>query len=161
MRVLVTGGAGFIGSAVCLALVKREAFVVNVDKLTYAANPRSLDAIAHHPHYAFERRDICDRVVAELVPPHPGRDARRSKPSRHWQPSGHIRSADFSAFSSQRNAYHEGSYRELLCQIALGKRPRSALRAVIQPRWTCKGNGRADEMQAGNVHQPALTPVRC
>jgi dTDP-glucose 4,6-dehydratase len=67
MRVLVTGGAGFIGSAVCHALVKRGAFVVNVDKLTYAANPRSLDAIAHDPHYAFERRDICDRAAMDAV----------------------------------------------------------------------------------------------
>src|SRR6201981_2351210 len=67
MRVLVTGGAGFIGSAVCHALVKRGAFVVNVDKLTYAANPRSLDAIAHDPHYAFERRDICDRAAIDAV----------------------------------------------------------------------------------------------
>src|ERR1700745_4072797 len=67
MRVLVTGGAGFIGSAVCHALVQRGAFVVNVDKLTYAANPRSLDAIAHDPRYAFERRDICDRAAMDAV----------------------------------------------------------------------------------------------
>jgi dTDP-glucose 4,6-dehydratase len=67
MRVLVTGGAGFIGSAVCHALVERGAFVVNVDKLTYAANPRSLDAIARDPHYAFERRDICDRAAMDAV----------------------------------------------------------------------------------------------
>jgi dTDP-glucose 4,6-dehydratase len=67
MRVLVTGGAGFIGSAVCHALVKRGAFVVNVDKLTYAANPRSLDALAHDPHYAFECRDICNRAAMDAV----------------------------------------------------------------------------------------------
>jgi dTDP-glucose 4,6-dehydratase len=67
MRVLVTGGAGFIGSAVCQALAKRGAFVINVDKLTYAANLRSLDAIAHDPHYAFERRDICDRAAMDAV----------------------------------------------------------------------------------------------
>jgi dTDP-glucose 4,6-dehydratase len=67
MRVLVTGGAGFIGSAACRALVGRGAFVVNVDKLTYAANPRSLDAIADDPHYAFERLDICDRAAMDAV----------------------------------------------------------------------------------------------
>src|SRR6201998_1059007 len=67
MRVLVTGGAGFIGSAVCHALVKRGAFVVNVDKLTYAANPRSLEAIAQDPRYAFERHDICDRAAIDAV----------------------------------------------------------------------------------------------
>ncbi|MBV8753815.1 MAG: dTDP-glucose 4,6-dehydratase [Hyphomicrobiales bacterium] len=67
MRVLVTGGAGFIGSAVCHALVKRGATVVNVDKLTYAANPRSLETLAHDPHYAFERGDICDRAAMDVV----------------------------------------------------------------------------------------------
>jgi dTDP-glucose 4,6-dehydratase len=67
MRVLVTGGAGFIGSAVCHALVARGDFVVNVDKLTYAANPRSLDALAKNPHYAFERLDICERAAMDAV----------------------------------------------------------------------------------------------
>jgi dTDP-glucose 4,6-dehydratase len=67
MRVLVTGGAGFIGSAVCHALIARGDFVVNVDKLTYAANPRSLDSIARDPRYAFERLDICDRAAMDAV----------------------------------------------------------------------------------------------
>src|SRR5262249_23205812 len=67
MRVLVTGGAGFIGSAVCHALVERGAFVINVDKLTYAAHPCSLDALAHDPHYAFERVDICERAAMDAV----------------------------------------------------------------------------------------------
>lgn len=67
MRVFVTGGAGFIGSAVCLQLVRSGIRVVNVDRLTYAANPRSLDAIADHPNYAFEQIDICDRPALEAV----------------------------------------------------------------------------------------------
>jgi dTDP-glucose 4,6-dehydratase len=67
MRVLVTGGAGFIGSAVCHALLTRGAFLVNVDKLTYAANPRSLEAIAREERYAFERLDICDRAAMDAV----------------------------------------------------------------------------------------------
>src|SRR5437660_151558 len=49
------------------ALIARGAFVINVDKLTYAANPRSLDAIAHDPRYAFERLDICDRAAMDAV----------------------------------------------------------------------------------------------
>jgi dTDP-glucose 4,6-dehydratase len=68
MRVLVTGGAGFIGSAVCRHLVgERGVFVVNVDKLTYAANPRALDSIAGHANYAFERADICDSIAVEAI----------------------------------------------------------------------------------------------
>jgi dTDP-glucose 4,6-dehydratase len=67
MRLLVTGGAGFIGSAVCRRLAKSAERVVNVDKLTYAANPCSLDAIADRPNYAFERVDICDRAALDAV----------------------------------------------------------------------------------------------
>ena len=73
MKYLVTGGAGFIGSAVCRELVGRGDAVVNVDALTYAAEPRSLDAIASDPLYAFEQADITDahamaRVFAEHRP---------------------------------------------------------------------------------------------
>jgi len=68
MRVLVTGGAGFIGSAVCRRLVQTHGVaVVNVDKLTYAANLRSLDLLAQDPAYAFERVDICDRAALDRI----------------------------------------------------------------------------------------------
>ena len=68
MRVLVTGGAGFIGSAVCRHLIgDLGAEVLNVDKLTYAANPRSLDPIAHDERYRFLRADICDRTAMEAA----------------------------------------------------------------------------------------------
>ena len=68
MRIVVTGGAGFIGSAVCRHLVREgEAHVVNVDMLTYAANLRSLDSIASSPRYAFVRADICDRAAMDQV----------------------------------------------------------------------------------------------
>jgi len=61
MRVLVTGGAGFIGSALCRYLVADLGVsVVNVDKLTYAANLASLAPIENHPDYSFVQADICD-----------------------------------------------------------------------------------------------------
>ena len=62
MKVLVTGGAGFIGSAVCRLFVgELNATVLNVDKLTYAANLSSLWTVESSPRYAFRQVDICDR----------------------------------------------------------------------------------------------------
>jgi dTDP-glucose 4,6-dehydratase len=59
--VLVTGGAGFIGSAVCRHLIATGDYrVINVDKLTYSGNPESLSTIADHPDYRFRQADICD-----------------------------------------------------------------------------------------------------
>lgn len=61
-KVMVTGGAGFIGSAVCRYLVKdKEVQVLNVDKLTYAGNTESLKEISDSPLYRFAKVDICDR----------------------------------------------------------------------------------------------------
>jgi dTDP-glucose 4,6-dehydratase len=74
MKLLVTGGAGFIGSAVCRLFVGELGIeVLNVDKLTYAANLASLGAIEHEPRYRFDRADICDRtriaaLLAEFAP---------------------------------------------------------------------------------------------
>jgi dTDP-glucose 4,6-dehydratase len=68
LRVLVTGGAGFIGSAVVRMLVGRGAeAVINVDKLTYAANLDSLRDVASDARYHFERVDICDAISLERV----------------------------------------------------------------------------------------------
>jgi dTDP-glucose 4,6-dehydratase len=59
--ILVTGGAGFIGSAVVRYLVGAGYRVVNVDKLTYAGNLNSLRAVEGHPCYRFVKLDICDQ----------------------------------------------------------------------------------------------------
>ena len=68
MKVLVTGGAGFIGSAVCrLFVAEQQASVLNIDKLTYAANLASLRPIENHPNYRFEKADICDRATVSRL----------------------------------------------------------------------------------------------
>jgi dTDP-glucose 4,6-dehydratase len=68
MRVLVTGGAGFIGSAVCRHFVSDlEYDVVVVDDLTYAGNLASLAPIASSPRYSFEKHDICDAVAVNSL----------------------------------------------------------------------------------------------
>ena len=67
-NVLVTGGAGFIGSAVCRHLVGAGANVLNVDKLTYAGNLELLATIDNAPNYRFARIDICDRpAIADAL----------------------------------------------------------------------------------------------
>src|SRR5690242_16718394 len=68
MKVIVTGGAGFIGSALCRHLISATDWsVVNFDKLTYAANHSSLDSIAINPRYRFVRGDIADRAAVRKL----------------------------------------------------------------------------------------------
>ncbi|ELG5191242.1 dTDP-glucose 4,6-dehydratase [Vibrio vulnificus] len=68
MKILVTGGAGFIGSAVVRHIIENtNSSVVNVDKLTYAGNLESLAGVEKHERYAFEQLDICDRSELDRV----------------------------------------------------------------------------------------------
>lgn len=67
-KVLITGGAGFIGSALIRRLISDgRVAVVNVDKLTYAGNLESLATAASSPAYVFEQVDICDRAALQRV----------------------------------------------------------------------------------------------
>jgi dTDP-glucose 4,6-dehydratase len=68
MRLLVTGGCGFIGSAFVRLALAEGAEVVNLDKLTYAGNPANVAEVAHEEGYRFVRADIADAAaVAEVV----------------------------------------------------------------------------------------------
>lgn len=65
---LITGGAGFIGSAVIRELIDRTPHrVINVDKLTYAGNLESLERVSGHPRYAFAQADICDAPAMQRL----------------------------------------------------------------------------------------------
>ncbi len=67
MKLLITGGSGFIGSAVVRLAVSRGFEVVNLDALTYAACQENVASVAGHPNYHFEHADIRDRVSLDRI----------------------------------------------------------------------------------------------
>jgi dTDP-glucose 4,6-dehydratase len=68
MKILVTGGAGFIGSAVVRHIIRNSLdIVINVDKLTYAGNLDNLNEISGNSRYIFEQMDICDRAGLDAI----------------------------------------------------------------------------------------------
>ena len=67
MKILITGGAGFIGSAVVRRAIADGRQVVNLDKLTYSANLENVASVADNPAYAFEQADICDEAAVRAI----------------------------------------------------------------------------------------------
>ena len=73
-KILITGGAGFIGSAVIRHIIKNSDHrVINIDKLTYAGNLESLTSVENNPRYVFEKVDICNsnevsRIIGKYQP---------------------------------------------------------------------------------------------
>ena len=68
MKILVTGGAGFIGSAVVRHIINNtQDSVINLDKLTYAGNLDSIASVADNERYAFVQADICDRAALDKI----------------------------------------------------------------------------------------------
>ena len=68
MKILITGGSGFIGSALIRYIINQTLdSVINIDKLTYAANQSALKEIEDSPRYAFEKVDICDLKTLESI----------------------------------------------------------------------------------------------
>ena len=68
LKVIVTGGAGFIGSALIRYLIREtDVEVMNLDKLTYAGNPASLREVEDSPRYHFTRADICDGAAVRKL----------------------------------------------------------------------------------------------
>ena len=67
MKILITGGAGFIGSAVVRKAVADGHQVVNLDALTYSANLENVASVADNPAYRFEKADICDADAVRAI----------------------------------------------------------------------------------------------
>jgi dTDP-glucose 4,6-dehydratase len=97
---LVTGGAGFIGSAVIRhVLAETDMRVINVDKMTYAANPDALAVVADSPRYRFEQVDICNRRAIDRL-----FEERRPDALMHLAAESHVdRSVDSPAEFIQTN----------------------------------------------------------
>lgn len=100
MKILITGGAGFIGSAVIRHIIQNtNNEVLNIDKLTYAGNLESLKEIDQHPNYQFEQIDICDtEQIAAAI------EAFRPNAIMHLAAESHVdRSIDGPAAFIQTN----------------------------------------------------------
>lgn len=100
MKILVTGGAGFIGSAVIRHIIQNtNNQVLNIDKLTYAGNLESLKEIDQHPNYEFKQIDICDtEQIAAAI------DAFQPNAIMHLAAESHVdRSIDGPAAFIQTN----------------------------------------------------------
>ncbi|MBC7602998.1 MAG: GDP-mannose 4,6-dehydratase, partial [Ramlibacter sp.] len=67
MRIIVTGGAGFIGSALVRHLVAADHEVLTIDALTYAGNRQSLRDVEGNPRHSFLQADICDRAAMDAA----------------------------------------------------------------------------------------------
>ena len=73
MRILVTGGAGFIGSNFVRMILDehKDCFIVNLDKLTYAGNLQNLDGYMDNANHKFVKGDICDgKIVEDIIKEH-------------------------------------------------------------------------------------------
>jgi len=111
-KILVTGGAGFIGSAVCRHLVRAGHRVVNVDKLTYSGNLDSLRVVENSRLYAFRQADICDQpAMLEIL------RAERIDKIMHLAAESHVdRSIDGPAVFLETNVI--GTFRLLDAALA-------------------------------------------
>ena len=127
MKILVTGGAGFIGSAVVRNLIRRgEDIVINVDKLTYSANLLSLSDVMHSPKYVFEKIDICDTEAVQGV-------FERHKPDMvmHLAAESHVdRSIDGPAEFVQTNIL--GTYKLLEASLTYYQKLTRERRAIFR-----------------------------
>ncbi|MFP4674458.1 MAG: dTDP-glucose 4,6-dehydratase [Opitutales bacterium] len=116
MKILVTGGSGFIGTNLVRFLVREQGeTVINLDALTYAGNPESLADLADAPNYVFEHADLCDAGALRSI-----FDRRRPDAVMHLAAESHVdRSIDGPGAFIQTNVV--GTYNLLQASLAYWK----------------------------------------
>jgi dTDP-glucose 4,6-dehydratase len=125
--ILVTGGAGFIGSAVCRRLVASGRYrVINLDKLTYSGNVESLREIAGSPDYAFYQADICDGAAVSAI-----LRSEKAQAIMHLAAESHVdRSIDGPAVFLDTNVI--GTFRMLDAALGYWREADEATRAAFR-----------------------------
>ncbi|MGZ0012914.1 GDP-mannose 4,6-dehydratase [Providencia hangzhouensis] len=103
MKILVTGGAGFIGSAIVRHIINNtNDAIINVDKLTYAGNLESLNSVCENNRYTFIQADICDaKLITDIFKQH------QPDTIMHLAAESHVdRSIDGPSEFIRTNQYH-------------------------------------------------------
>ncbi len=158
MKLLVTGGAGFIGSAVVRLAIARGHRVVNLDALTYAANLHNLASVEGNPGYAFEKADIRDRAALDRI-------LTRHRPDAvmHLAAESHVdRSIDGPAAFVQTNilgSFHHARGRAR----AIGMRQGRPDGIPVPPRLDRRGFRQSLDPRVGSPKPPPMTraaPIR-
>src|SRR4030042_7126445 len=147
MRILVTGGAGFIGSNFILYWLKfhPDDEIVNLDKLTYAGNLENLTSVEKNPHYRFIQGDICnarvvsgairgvDVVVHFAAETHVDRSIAQPAPFVETNVTGTQVLLD-AAFQAKVRRFHHISTDEVFGSLALGKPDKFNEQTPYDPR---------------------------
>ena len=151
MKILVTGGAGFIGSAVVRLAVRRGHEVVNLDALTYAANPENVASVSNSPLYHFEQADIRDREALDRV-----LDQHKPDAIMHLAAESHVdRSIDGPGDFVETNI--TGAYNMLEAARALQQRGASA---VLVKGGHMPGNTLSDVLLLADGSKHVFTDAR-
>jgi len=146
MRLLVTGGAGFIGSNFIRYIIKKypQYKVINLDKLTYAGNLENLRDVENNPNYAFVKGDICDKVIVDEL-------SREVEAIVNFAAESHVDRSIVDASDFMRTNVH-GTY--VLIEAAKKYKIRRFIQASTDECYGSIAEGSSKETDALNPSSP-------
>ena len=146
MRLLVTGGAGFIGSNFIRYIIKKypQYKVINLDKLTYAGNLENLRDIDNNPNYTFVKGDICDKVIVDEL-------SREVEAIVNFAAESHVDRSIVDASDFMRTNVH-GTY--VLLEVAKKYKIRRFIQASTDECYGSIAEGSSKETDALNPSSP-------